>query len=63
MALPGDDDNVLIDPYEIREYLEHEVDLVIDAGIVDYEPTTIILCAGHSLEIVRQGKGIAPMLE
>ena len=62
MSLPGNED-ALTDPYEIRERLEHELDLVIDAGIVDYEPTTIILCAGNSLEIIRQGKGIAPMLE
>lgn len=51
------------DPYDIRERLEHDLDLVIDGGIVEYAPTTIISCSGHSPEIVRQGKGVASMLE
>jgi tRNA threonylcarbamoyl adenosine modification protein (Sua5/YciO/YrdC/YwlC family) len=53
----------MADPYEIRQRLEHEVDLVIDGGIIDYEPTTIISFANGGAEILRQGKGIAPMLE
>ncbi|MDO9241161.1 MAG: Sua5/YciO/YrdC/YwlC family protein [Methylicorpusculum sp.] len=53
----------MIDPYEIRERLEHEVDLVIDGGVVKYEPTTIISFSGQTAEIIRQGKGLAPMLE
>ncbi|NOU42439.1 MAG: threonylcarbamoyl-AMP synthase, partial [Methyloglobulus sp.] len=47
----------------IRERLEHELDLVIDAGVVMYEETTIIAFLEHGPEIVRQGKGIAPMLD
>ncbi|GAB4269000.1 MAG: L-threonylcarbamoyladenylate synthase [Methylomicrobium sp.] len=62
MVLPGDT-GALTDPYEIRDRLEHELDLVIDAGIVPDEPTTIIQCSGKTLEIIRQGKGRAPMLE
>lgn len=62
MVLPGDS-SALSDPYDIRDRLEHELDLVIDAGIVPDEPTTIIQCSEKTLEIVRQGKGLAPMLE
>jgi tRNA threonylcarbamoyl adenosine modification protein (Sua5/YciO/YrdC/YwlC family) len=62
LILPGDSE-ALIDPYQIREHLEHELDLVIDAGIVDYEPTTIIDVAEASPHIIRQGKGLAPMLD
>lgn len=62
LALPGKNE-AMSDPYEIREKLEHELDLVIDAGIIEYEPTTIIVCSGGSIEIIRQGKGIAPMLD
>ena len=40
--LPGDDEG-LSDPYEIRERLEHELDLVIDAGIIEHEETTMIV--------------------
>lgn len=62
MLLPGDDE-AMSDPYEIRERLEHELDLIIDAGIIEYQPTTIIACDGRQIEIVRQGIGQAPMLE
>ena len=60
--LPGDDE-AITDPYEIRNRLEHELELVIDAGIVEYAPTTIIVFSNNGPEIVRQGKGIAPMLD
>lgn len=62
MVLPGES-SALTDPYDIRDRLEHELDLVIDAGIVPDEPTTIIECSGKNIEIIRQGKGQAPMLE
>jgi len=62
LILPGDND-ALSDPYDIRERLEHELDLVIDAGIVESEETTIIEFTREGPEITRQGKGIAPMLD
>jgi len=62
LILP-DEELVLADPYDIREKLEHELDLIIDAGVIESEPSTIISCAEGQVEIVRQGKGLAPMLE
>jgi tRNA threonylcarbamoyl adenosine modification protein (Sua5/YciO/YrdC/YwlC family) len=62
LVLPGETE-ALTDPYDIRECLEHEVDLVIDAGIIDFEQTTIIEFSSNGTEILRQGKGIAPMLD
>lgn len=62
LLLP-DDKDAMADPYEIRQRLEHEVDLIIDGGIIEYEPTTIISFANGGAEILRQGKGIAPMLD
>ncbi|MGD0960299.1 MAG: L-threonylcarbamoyladenylate synthase [Methylomonas sp.] len=62
LILPGEED-ALSDPYEIREKIEHELDLIIDGGIVEYQPTTVIACTNNVFEIVRQGVGIAPMLE
>lgn len=62
LVLPGEED-ALSDPYDIRERLEHELDLVIDAGIVESEETTIIEFTKDGPEITRQGKGIAPMLD
>ncbi|WP_411726695.1 L-threonylcarbamoyladenylate synthase [Methyloglobulus sp.] len=62
LMLPGNDEG-LADPYEIRERLEHELDLVIDAGMILCEETTIIAFPDHDPEIVRHGKGLAPMLD
>ena len=62
LILPGENESPA-DAYDIRDRLEHDLDLVIDGGIIEYEPTTIISCSGHTPEIVRQGKGVAPMLE
>ena len=45
------------DPYEIREKLEHQVDLVIDGGICGIEPTTVIDLVESPPVLVRQGKG------
>jgi len=62
LIMPGEDE-AMTDPYEIRNRLEHELDLVIDAGIIEYRPTTIIACDSNHIEIVRQGVGQAPMLD
>lgn len=62
LQLPGQDEP-LIDPYDIRERLEYEVQLVIDAGIIEYRETTIIEFGKNGPEITRQGIGIAPMLD
>lgn len=61
LVLPNDTE-ALNDPYDIRQRLEHELDLIIDAGIVEHEPTTMIEISAQGAEIIRQGKGHAPML-
>ncbi|MCK5729189.1 MAG: threonylcarbamoyl-AMP synthase [Methylococcales bacterium] len=53
----------LSDPYEIRENLEHELALVIDGGVIDNQPTTVINFVDDRAEIIRQGLGLAPMLD
>jgi len=45
------------DPYEIRQLLEHEVDLVVDGGAGSLEPTTVIDLTGDLPEVIRQGAG------
>tara|TARA_R100000005_G_C5003135_1_gene211167 strand:+ start:4637 stop:5260 length:624 start_codon:yes stop_codon:yes gene_type:complete len=52
-----DDELPLIDPYEIRDVLEHEVDLVIDGGYCGLEPTTVVDLADDLPIILRAGKG------
>lgn len=52
-----DADMPLTDPYQIRVFLEHEVDLVIDGGFSGLEPSTVIdLTEGHP-EVLRKGLG------
>ena len=60
LIMPNDSDP-LIDPYEIRALLEHEVDLIIDGGYCCLEMTTVIDLADEIPSLVRQGKGdLAP---
>ncbi|MFY0640163.1 MAG: threonylcarbamoyl-AMP synthase [Bermanella sp.] len=56
LIMPGDD-MPLSDPYEIRQMLEHAVDLVIDGGYCGIEATTVVDMTGDSYEITRQGVG------
>jgi tRNA threonylcarbamoyl adenosine modification protein (Sua5/YciO/YrdC/YwlC family) len=49
------------DPAQIRAALEHQVDLVIDAGSCGTEPSTVIDLTGAAASVVRAGKGsLAP---
>ncbi len=52
-----DDELPLIDPYDIREVLEHDVDLVIDGGYCGMEATTVIDLYDEVPIILRVGKG------
>lgn len=55
-----DDDEIIeysTDPELIHEKYEDIVDLVIDGGYGDNEPSTIIDCSEGNFEILRQGKG------
>ncbi len=56
LILP-DTDLPMTDPYQIRVLLEHEVDLVIDGGFCDIEPTSVIDLTAGFPEVLRQGKG------
>ena len=56
LVLP-DDEYPLIDPYEIRDQLEHAVDLIIDGGYCDLEPTTVVHLEDDVPFVTRVGKG------
>lgn len=47
----------LNDPEEIRHTLEHEVDLVIDAGACDGGLTTVVDLSGDAPKLLREGRG------
>ena len=59
LMLP-EDSEPMTDPYEIRDRLEHAVDLVIDGGGCGTEPTTVIDMTDGT-QLVRQGKGNAAL--
>ncbi len=56
LILPGEE-LPLTDPYEIRQILEHDVDLVIDGGFCGFEPTTVVDLTGDLPKILRKGAG------
>lgn len=56
LLLPGDDEP-MHQGWEIRERLEHVVDLVIDAGACNSAPTTVIDLTGEDPHLIRRGAG------
>ncbi len=58
LILPGDE-WPLPDPEEIEERLHHQVDLIIDAGPGQREPTTVIDLTDNTPRLIRQGLGDA----
>ncbi|MBL1275045.1 MAG: threonylcarbamoyl-AMP synthase [Ectothiorhodospiraceae bacterium] len=58
LTLPGDD-MPMTDPYDIRDTLEHSLDLIIDGGYCGIEPTTVVELTDDAPVVVRQGLGSA----
>ena len=53
---PGTDE-VLNDPHEIQGKMGHLVDLIIDAGPVNYSPSSVVSFEEDIPEIIREGSG------
>ncbi|MBI3546835.1 MAG: threonylcarbamoyl-AMP synthase [Gammaproteobacteria bacterium] len=56
LILPGET-LPLSDPEEIRQRLEHDVDLVVDGGFCGLEPTTVVELEQGQAKLLRQGRG------
>jgi len=56
LILPGDE-LPMTDPYDIRQTLEHSVDLVIDGGYCGMEPTTVVEMYDDEFQVTRIGRG------
>jgi len=56
LIMPGQD-MAEYDPEQIRDLLEHQVDLIINGGHLGEHPTTVIDFSNDSIEIVRVGEG------
>ncbi|MFT6408229.1 MAG: tRNA threonylcarbamoyl adenosine modification protein (Sua5/YciO/YrdC/YwlC family) [Arenicella sp.] len=56
LILPGRE-LAMADPEEIRQQLEHEVDLVIDGGLGTIQPSTVLDWHDTQLRVLREGAG------
>lgn len=56
LILPGETE-ARTQGWEIKEELDHQVDLVIEAGETPSEPTTVVDWSGESPEVTRVGAG------
>ena len=56
LILPGSE-LAMADPEEIRQQLEHDVDLVIDGGLGTLEPSTVLDWHDTRLRVLREGAG------
>jgi len=59
ISLKSDDEitEYLTDPYDIEMQFGSQVDVVIDGGVSNHEPSTIVDCTSGEPEILRQGAG------
>ena len=53
----------MADPDDIRQKLEHQVDLVIDGGVGSFQPSTVIDWHGANIEVMRKGAGDISFLD
>lgn len=58
LIMPGETEP-MSDPYEIRDLLESQVDLIIDGGYGTYEASTVISLVDEQPEVIRFGSGDA----
>jgi tRNA threonylcarbamoyl adenosine modification protein (Sua5/YciO/YrdC/YwlC family) len=53
-----EDGEPLIDARDIKEHLGNRLDLILDGGVQENEPSTVVSLLNDQIEILRQGKGI-----
>jgi len=56
LIMPGES-LPLLDPYEIRDLLGHQLELVIDGGFCGMEPTSVVDLSTETVEVLREGAG------
>jgi tRNA threonylcarbamoyl adenosine modification protein (Sua5/YciO/YrdC/YwlC family) len=56
-SVPNGADGFFTDPDEIIDNMENDVDLVLDAGVIISEPSTIVDLSLDTPEIIRKGSG------
>jgi tRNA threonylcarbamoyl adenosine modification protein (Sua5/YciO/YrdC/YwlC family) len=61
-SVPLDDDRYYTDPQDIADRFRNEVDLILDAGILANQPSTVVDFTGASPLILREGAGDCSLL-
>jgi tRNA threonylcarbamoyl adenosine modification protein (Sua5/YciO/YrdC/YwlC family) len=61
--IPSGQELPLTDPYEMRDRLDRQVDLVIDGGFCGLDPTTVVDMTESPPRVVRAGKGDPAIFE
>lgn len=56
-SVPQGEDDFYTDPQEIAAGFRHEIDLVLDAGVLANQPSTIIDLSGPEPALIRRGAG------
>jgi len=57
LSLKSEDEIVeyYTDPFDINEDFQNQVDIVIDGGVGNHAPSTVVDCTGDEPEIIREG--------
>lgn len=56
-SIPIESDTYWVDPRDLHDQWGNQVDLVIDGGMGDTLPSTIVDCSEGEIQIIREGKG------
>ncbi len=56
-SVPQGEDDFYTDPLAIAETFRHDIELVLDAGVLANQPSTIIDLSGPSPAVIRHGAG------
>ena len=61
-SVPNGSNGFFTDPQEIISNLENDVDMVLDAGIINSEPSTIVDLSDDFPQIIREGAGDSSLI-
>ena len=56
LLLPGDD-MPMTDAIEIEERIGNDIDVIVDAGSVGIEPTSVLDLTSGTVKVLRRGRG------
>lgn len=56
-SIPDGQDSILNSPYEIDGKLNSQIDLILDAGELHSEPSTVVDLTNDEIQILREGAG------